>query len=223
MIRAVIFDMYETLITHYRSPLYFSKEMAADAGVAEEKFVPAWRGSERDRTVGKIKFEEIIEKIMRENGCFSEEKLELITNKRIRTKEESFLHLHDEIKPLLVTLKSRGLLTGLISNCFSEEAAVIKQSELFPMFDDVRLSYDEGVQKPDAEIYYRCIRALGVSPQECLYVGDGGSSELEAARSIGMRAVQAVWYFTDDPLQRTDINPDFPQADKPMDILVYLG
>ena len=31
MIKAVIFDMYETLITHYDSPLYFSMHMAADA------------------------------------------------------------------------------------------------------------------------------------------------------------------------------------------------
>ena len=31
MIRAVIFDMFETLITHYESPLYFGAEMAEDA------------------------------------------------------------------------------------------------------------------------------------------------------------------------------------------------
>lgn len=31
MMKAVIFDMYETLITHYHCPLYFSAEMAADA------------------------------------------------------------------------------------------------------------------------------------------------------------------------------------------------
>ena len=38
MIQAVIFDMYETLITHYRSPLYFGAQMAADAGITEEAF-----------------------------------------------------------------------------------------------------------------------------------------------------------------------------------------
>ena len=32
MIRAVIFDMFETLITHYKCPLYFGAQMAADAG-----------------------------------------------------------------------------------------------------------------------------------------------------------------------------------------------
>ncbi|MCQ2578205.1 MAG: hypothetical protein MJ176_06715 [Treponema sp.] len=33
MIKAVIFDMYETLVTLYESPMYFSKDMAKDAGI----------------------------------------------------------------------------------------------------------------------------------------------------------------------------------------------
>ena len=33
MIKAVIFDMYETLITQYGGPVYFRAQMAADAGI----------------------------------------------------------------------------------------------------------------------------------------------------------------------------------------------
>ncbi len=36
MIKAVIFDMFETLVTHYESPLYFAEHMAADMGISEE-------------------------------------------------------------------------------------------------------------------------------------------------------------------------------------------
>ena len=36
MIKAVIFDMYETLITHYETPLYFTTQMAADADIPAE-------------------------------------------------------------------------------------------------------------------------------------------------------------------------------------------
>ena len=42
MVKAVIFDMYETLITLHAAPLYFSAEMAADAGVPVEDFRRAW-------------------------------------------------------------------------------------------------------------------------------------------------------------------------------------
>lgn len=38
MIKAVIFDMHETLITLFDSPLYFGTQMAIDAGIEEEKF-----------------------------------------------------------------------------------------------------------------------------------------------------------------------------------------
>ena len=54
MTKAVIFDMYETLITHYNCPLYFGGEMAADAGVSREEFFRVWRNDEYEwmRTVG---------------------------------------------------------------------------------------------------------------------------------------------------------------------------
>lgn len=32
MIRAVIFDMFETLVTYFRSPLYFGAQIAEEAG-----------------------------------------------------------------------------------------------------------------------------------------------------------------------------------------------
>ena len=85
MIRAVIFDMFETLITHYACPLYFGKQMAEDAGISEESFQALWRPTESDRSIGKVTFEEIITRILRENDCYSEEVLETIVTSRIFT------------------------------------------------------------------------------------------------------------------------------------------
>ena len=144
MIKAVIFDMYETLITLFDSPLYFGTQMAADAGIPEEKFQKIWRTEEKNRTIGKITLEELLEKVLRENNCFSEEKMNTILKKRIHCKEEAFEHLHIEIIPMLKALKEKGILIGLISNCFSEEAMVIKKSVLYPFFDAACLSFDEG-------------------------------------------------------------------------------
>ena len=162
MIKAVIFDMYETLITLFDSPLYFGTQMASDAGIAEERFQETWRAEEKNRTTGKITLEELLEKILRENNCFSEEKMNYILKKRIWCKEEAFEHLHIEIIPMLRALKKEGIMIGLISNCFSEESMVIKKSILYPFFDAVCLSFDEGIQKPDPAIFERCIERLGV-------------------------------------------------------------
>ena len=78
MIKAVIFDMYETLITLFDSPLYFGTQMASDAGIAEGRFQETWRAEETNRTTGKFTLEELLEKILRENNCFSEEKMNYI-------------------------------------------------------------------------------------------------------------------------------------------------
>lgn len=215
MIRAVIFDMFETLITHYECSLYFGAQMAADAGIPENSFQALWRPTESDRSIGKIRTEEVVEMILKENGCYTDALLEKIVQKRISTKEECFKHLHLEIIPMLTKLKEEGISIGLISNCFSEEAEVIRKSMLFPYFDKVCLSYEEGVQKPDEEIYRRCMAGLGVAPEECIYIGDGGSQELEAARALGMNAMQAVWYMENR-------KKDFNQLENPLDVLKWI-
>ena len=222
MIRAVIFDMYETLITHYNSPLYFGAEMAQDAGIPKEKFYPLWRGLDHERTIGKLTLEELLERILRENGCYAEELLNTLVAKRIAAKEECFKHLHTEIIPMLSKLKESGLLVGLISNCYAEEARVIRESELFPFFDKVYLSCEQGVAKPDVEIFERCMRDFEVKSEECLYIGDGGSRELETATALGMKAVQAVWYLQEGSTQPSRRLVNFSQAETPLEVLNYL-
>lgn len=223
MIKAVIFDMFETLITHYRCPLYFGAQMARDAGIDEEVFQSRWRATEHERSVGKMTLEEVIEMILRENHVYSEKLVEKIAGKRTMTKRECFRHLHPEILPMLSGLKEKGCKVGLISNCFSEEAKVIRESELFPYFDGVCLSCEQGVEKPDEEIFRRCMDQLGVKSQECLYIGDGGSWELETARDLGMKAVQAVWYLMEGTTQPVGRKPEFARVEHPLGVLSYLS
>lgn len=56
-------------------------------------------------------------------------------------------------------------------------------------------TFDEGMKKTDKAIFKRCLEKLSVQADECLYVGDGGSCELELAKMVGMKAVQVVWYL----------------------------
>ena len=214
--------MFETLITHYQCPLYFGAQMARDAGIDEEIFQLRWRATERDRSLGKMTLEEVLKMILLENDVYSDKLVEEIAEKRTMTKRECFSHLHPEIIPMLVGLKEKGCKVGLISNCFSEEAKVIRESELFPYFDGVCLSCEQGIEKPDKEIFRRCMEQLGVNPQECLYVGDGGSRELETARDLGMKAVQAVWYLKEGTTQPVGRKPEFAQVEHPLGVFAYL-
>ena len=58
---------------------------------------------------------------------------------------------------------------------------------------DVRVfSAEEGVRKPDPEIYMRALSRLGVAPQEAIFVDDR-LKNVQGARQLGMQAIQ----FTD--------------------------
>lgn len=64
---------------------------------------------------------------------------------------------------------------------------------------------------------------LSVKAEECLYVGDGGSYELETAVGLGMTAAQAVWYFKEGILQPSQRKQDFFQLESPLEVLNYLN
>lgn len=219
MIKAVIFDMFETLITHYDSPLYFGVQIAKDSGIDNDVFHKTWKSAERERMTGSLTLEAILERILRENEIYSDELLSKLCQRRVNAKEELFLHLNDEIIPTLEELRSRGILLGLVSNCYSEEVRPIKESVLFELFDAVCLSWEEGCLKPDPIIFDRCLERLGVKPCECLYIGDGGSDELEAAQKIGMKAFQAAWYLDSHGGVPTGYKEDFIKLHSPGEIL----
>lgn len=223
MIHAVIFDMYETLITLFESPVYFGKQIAEDLGVDEKAFRGRWNVMNAERSTGKISLEQILELIVRENDCYDEDVLKKVIEKRRAVKRESFHHIHPEIIPMLQELKDQGIKIGLISNCFSEEVTMIRESVLFPFFDGAFLSYEQGIQKPDKEIFRRCMEALNVKANECIYVGDGGSHELETAEELGMRALQATWYIKEGSLQPTQCKEGFVHLKKPSDVLVEIN
>ncbi len=217
-IRAVVFDMYETLVTMTKSQTYKGKNIAEDIGISEAKFREVWDPSENLRTLGKMTFEATIEKVLRANDLFSRELLEKVVSKRIDSQKWPFETVDSRIIPMLKGLESMGIKVALVSNCYPEERDVIRQSGLWKYFDAACLSCELGIKKPDPRIFEKCLELLQLDPGQCLYVGDGGSMELEAARDAGMQVCQAAWYLregTDQPVGR---KPEFRQLDDPMDV-----
>ncbi len=222
MIKAVIFDMYETLVTLCYSEPYFRVAMAEDANVPSESFNEEWDRTSYAQSIGELSLEESLSYTLKKLGCYSEDLFQEMVRKRKEFKREVFSHIHPDILPMLERLKKSGMKIGLISNCFSEEAEVIRESVLYPFFNAALLSCEQGVRKPDQEIFLRCVKALHVKAEECLYVGDGGSRELEVARELGMRPVQAVWYLKEGTIQPCGRIEGFPHAEAPMDVLGFL-
>lgn len=219
MIKAVIFDMFETLVTHFESPVYMAKQISNDIGITEEKFREIWDTTDDDRTLGKRTFEDVIEEILKVNNCYSTELFEKIRTKRRLSKMECFEHIHPEIIPLFKALKELNIKIGLITNCYFEERDVIKNSIFFDYFDSVCMSCEIGIKKPDVEIFQKCMRDLMVEPDECLYIGDGGTFELETAQSLGMYPLQTTWYLKAGVNQPAKRKKEFLQVESPLEVI----
>lgn len=194
MVKAVIFDMFETLVTLFEGRTYYSEDIAADTGVDENEFRKHWHFTEHDRTTGKMTVEEGLAYAFEKLGVNSAENVQRAERKRLEALGDTFSAIPEESLGLLKGLRKRGIKTGLITNTFSDECALIKASELYPLFDEAVISYEVGICKPDPGIYRTAVERLGVRAEDCLYVGDGGSGELFAARDMGMKAVQAAWF-----------------------------
>ncbi|MBR6257216.1 MAG: HAD-IA family hydrolase [Lachnospiraceae bacterium] len=218
-IKAVIFDVFETLVT-LTGNRYLSRDMATDAGIPVDVFQKVWWESEYDRSSGKRTSEECIADTLKRVGRYSDELCGMIIKKRIDTKKKVFEEesLHSAVIPMLKALKEKGIKIAVISNCYNEEAAAIRNSCLFPYIDVLILSCEHGVCKPEKLIYDSCLAELKLAPGECLYVGDGGSRELEMAGETGMHPVQAAWYLREDSGQPCSRLPGFIQVEDPMEI-----
>ena len=77
--------------------------------------------------------------------------------------------------------RSLGLKTGLVSDCSAEVPAVWPQMRLASLIDMPVFSCSARVRKPDPHIYLMACQRLNVSPEDCLYVGDGAGQELTGA------------------------------------------
>lgn len=217
--KAVMFDLFETLVTEWGHEKYTKKAMCADLDVEKKIFDVFWEEKEQDRYTGSISFEDSVlyacEKCKKQ---IDPELLARVKEKRVRTKSECFKYVLPEVYQLLRTLREMGLKTAIVSNCSSEEVEVFRESEICSYFDVAVLSFEVHMKKPDVCIYEEASKRLGVDLSECIFIGDGGSNELFGAREAGMKAIQAKWYTDRYPEKRGDIE-GFRAAGEPMDVL----
>ena len=224
MIKAVIFDMFETLVTLFEGRTYFSENIAADLGIPSEDFRREWHATEKARSIGVYSMEEGTAITLKNLNAYSEENVRLVARKRREALGDTFSAIPEESVELLKKLREKGMLTGLISNSFSDERDFIVASLLYPLFDVTMISYETGLYKPDPVVFQAMIKALKVKPEECLYVGDGGSRELYGARDAGMKAVQCTWFHDRafEPHVSCPLLDEFPHVDKQSDVLEIL-
>ena len=121
MIKAVVFDMFETLVTLFEGRTYFGEDIAADVGANPVTFRKEWNLIENDRSVGKYSIEEGLEIVLKKLGLYTKDMVRLAADKRRQALGDYFANIPDESFMMLESLKAEGIKIGLIKNTYSHK------------------------------------------------------------------------------------------------------
>jgi len=92
------------------------------------------------------------------------------------------------------------LKTGIISNAWLEAGELVKTHVNQETFDEILFSSEEGIEKPEPEIYRRALARLNLLPAEAIFVDDMPKN-VEGAQAVGMVGI----HFTDSLKAREEI------------------
>jgi putative hydrolase of the HAD superfamily len=199
MIRAVVFDLWQTLVPWPQAESTRLRQSWADAfGVTLEEFNSHWYGDPeayRRRESGPL-----ADALAETCAVFATSVPidELIAARLAVTR--TALVVRPDVERTLGDVRSRGYAIGLVSNCTEEVAIAWPDSPLAPLVDHAVFSATAGCMKPDARIYELACEGLSVGPSHCLFVGDGASDELRGAAAVGMTPV----LFAEDGVTQWD-------------------
>jgi HAD superfamily hydrolase (TIGR01549 family) len=181
-IKAVIWDVGGVLV---RTEDYSSREqLAKRLGYSRLELEDLVYGLESGRRaqLGEIPLERHWENVLQFLGLGSEELGDF--QNRFWAGDYLDSELIDFIRSLRRTCK-----TGLLSNAFSDLRYLATQVwKIADAFDQMIISAEVGLMKPDARIYQLAVRRLGVQPAEAVFIDDF-IHNVEAARMVNLLAI----------------------------------
>ena len=95
---------------------------------------------------------------------------------------------------MLRGLRELGLKTAIITNK-PDDAAKEVSKQFFGDLMDIAIGVREGAKvKPDPGTCFEAMEALGLKPEEVIYVGDS-DTDIETAKNAGIPCLSATWGF----------------------------
>jgi 2-haloacid dehalogenase len=114
--------------------------------------------------------------------------------------EETLTGTQDETIAIVRELKQAGWCLYLLSNFSVEKFELIRHRHSFlSLFDDMIISGEHKLVKPDPAIFRLTLERIQRKPQECLFIDDS-LPNIETARSLGF---QTIHYHSPAQLRST--------------------
>lgn len=208
--RAVIFDLYGTLVDNYGYGSEAEPYGAMHAAMAQalelpaREFREAWGNrSYWERTSGQFPTLEAAIAAASEllGAAPTPEQVTRAASIRSEFMTNALTPRPDALSTL-IALHDLGIKTALISNCGPDTALLWPKSALATLIDVPVLSCAVGLTKRDPDIFWLACERLDVDPPEALYVADGESHELATAAFAGLQPVLIRSSYRDPPFFR---------------------
>ncbi len=190
--KAVLFDLFHTLTCVQPPALAGELPISEILGVSAREWQHLYYDSDiLGRCLGHV--QDGVEAMRRVahflDPSIEETKIIAAVESRRRRFETALVDIESDMLGALDRLRHAGIRTALVSDAGADDVESWARSPLRERLDAIVFSYQLGIRKPDARIYQHALDALGVRPEEALFVGDGGSDEHRGARAVGIRPV----------------------------------
>jgi putative hydrolase of the HAD superfamily len=190
MIRAIIFDLDGTLLDRNASLKHFIKNqhkhrLCDQTKVPLAEYIKNFMEYDSNGYVPKVI---VYEKLQNTYGW--DETLSRHLCKDYQERFHEYCVPMSGLQELLQVLSSSDMKKGLITNGETLfQSQTIDALQIKEYFDSILISEREGIRKPEAEIFSRCLEQLKVKPEDAVYIGDHPENDIEAASKFGLKTI----------------------------------
>jgi HAD superfamily hydrolase (TIGR01549 family) len=203
MVRAVLFDLDDTLFDHAGGARH---ALAAVQGCHPALAAMSFAALERrhaafleqlhaDVMLGRVPLEaarrERFRRLLAACGATTTDELATRLAATYRDTYRASRRAVAGAAALLAAVKQRARVGIVSNNLLDEQQEKLRVCALEGFVDVLVVSEEVGASKPDPVIFEVALERLGCPPQHAVMVGDSWSADIEGARAAGVRA---VWF-----------------------------
>ena len=190
--RAILFDLFHTLVNIPTPESMGFDPIGQILGVPPKEWERLfYQDDVCGRALGEVT--DAIEAMRRVTHLIDDtvphDRIHQAVESRRRRLEVALLQVDPTVLEAIDRVRAAGIRTALISDAGADDVECWHESPLRERFDVTCFSFALRMRKPDPRIYRHALDALDIAPADALFVGDGGSSEHQGARSLGIGTV----------------------------------
>lgn len=204
-LKAVLFDMFDTLALINREYNYYSSALigmhhyliSQGINVSFEKFNTAYIEArdmlyaEAEANLEEPHFNLRVSNALKKLG-YNNVSSSIVQGATSSFYEVFMKHVHIDEHAMVVLKKLHGKYKlGIISNFAIPECVykILNNNGLNELFDLVVVSAAVNKRKPSPEIFQDALKQMNISADEAAFVGDTMDADVAGAKSVGMKAV----------------------------------